>query len=110
MKIELVSNDEKLTHEIGDSKVFYRRIPTNIMNGFQKRLTRRGITDWVSVTEEALKWAVLGWEGFTVGGKDVEYSVELLFKIPSDIVNDLVVKFGVAEMVETGKSADSKNS
>jgi len=110
MKVELVSDKERKVYKIGDSKIFYRRIPTNIMNGFIKRYTRRGITDWIPVTDEALKWAVLGWENFVFEGKDVEYSFENLQRLPSDIGNDIVIKFGIAEMVETGKSADSKNS
>jgi len=110
MKVELVSDKERREYAIGESKIFYRRVPTNIMNGIQRRFTKRGIPDWISISEEALKWAVLGWECFVFEGKDVEYSFENLQKLPSDIGTEIIVKLGIAEMVETGKSADSKNS
>jgi len=89
MPITILDQDEKLLFQSGDVKIYYRRIPRSVLSRFVKASTRRGETDWMHVSDQALQYAILDWDGFVdKAGKPVPYSPELIDAVPSGILNE----------------------
>jgi len=109
--INLVDENERNVFEFAEGvEIYYRRVPQIMMNTWQRRYTNaRGVTDWTRVSEEAIKYAALGWKGFADKGKVVEFSPELLMRLPGEIVLDFSDLLGVAIPRSSEKVSAEKN-
>lgn len=88
--IQLIKENEKLIFEFQDAKIFYRRIPRDILNGFVSSATTRRGTDWGKVTHDAMEHAILSWEGFSDGDKEVSYQPILIDTLPGAVIEAFV--------------------
>lgn len=90
MPIQIIENDEELTYEIEDSKIFYRRISTLKRGGIVKRHTKRGKPDWNAITEEILNYIITGWENVEKSGRGILFDPELITAIPEDVLTEIL--------------------
>lgn len=87
--IQLIDDDERLTLEVGESKIYYRRIMAAERNNIVLKHTKRGtITpdNQTKIAEEILTLCVLDWKNVISKGKQIKYSPELLMKLPESVL------------------------
>lgn len=101
--IQLISKDEKLVFNYGESKIYYRRVPTLERQLAIQRSTSRGITNWSAVGLDLCRRHVIGWEGFTLDGAEVKYDGKYLEVLPDDVLTELYSALGAANV--EGKEA-----
>lgn len=101
MAIQIVQEEERLTHQSEGSKSFYRRISTLRRGRIVKKHTNRGKTDWNEVTIDILAYVVLGWETVRLGKKEVPFDPELVPRLPDEILSDILELSGGASPIET---------
>jgi len=97
MAIQLVRTDEKLIYKSEGSKIFYRRISTLKRGSIVKKHTKRGKTNWNAVTEDILRYVVIGWDGVQQDGKDVTFDHDLSLMLPEETLTDILELSGGAD-------------
>lgn len=90
MGIQLIDEEEKLIFESQGARLYYRRIPMDLIQAWQKQHTTRGETDWGAVSKKALEYAVLDWSGVYAGEEEIPFSKELILKLPGGFINDFL--------------------
>lgn len=109
MPIDLSNEEERLTYEYEDSKIFYHRISKARLNFIQKAHNRRGIIDWNAVTDSVLRECIISWQNVNSNGKPVAFNPDLILKLPLIVHNDLVDLI-IGEGSYHGEEAPEKNS
>lgn len=94
--IQLVRDDENLTHKVGEATILYRRIPAPKRNQVIKKHTKKGQVNWSEVAAELLEYAVTGWEGVMDGKTPVKFDSALLSRLPEEVRGDLMELTGAA--------------
>lgn len=85
--VQIITPEENLVLEIGESKFFYRRIRAAEKNNIILKYTDRGKIDQVAATMEILKSCVRGWQGVRNGdGSEVEFTVDLIEALPESVL------------------------
>ena len=88
--IKLIEPQERLVYKVdADTEIHYRRPTMNERQYAINKHTRRGNTDWWAVGIELLKSHVLGWQGFLLEGKQVEFDPKYIDVIPDEILTGL---------------------
>jgi len=109
MPIQIVQDEERFTYEVDGSKIFYRRISTLRRGQIVQRHTKRGKTDWNAVTEEVLKYVVLGWEAVEMAGEDIPFSEGLISRLPDDVLSYILEVSGAPNPLKEEGSSPEKN-
>lgn len=94
MPIQIVKDDERLTHKSEGSKIFYRRISTLKRGFIVKKHTKRGKTDWNAVSKEILEYVILGWEKVQLKKKDIPFDSDMIMALPDDELVEILEKSG----------------
>ncbi|MFZ5426676.1 MAG: hypothetical protein ACOZEN_06855 [Thermodesulfobacteriota bacterium] len=85
MEFKLVDNETRRRYEIGDAVIFYREaLPITVTSIYSKhtRQSETGPTVNIEdVVREMLARHVEGWEGVTLDGQPLAYSVDTLLRI-----------------------------
>lgn len=103
MPVQLINDDERLVHTVGESRFYYRRISSGRHSRAIKAHTKRGVTDWGAVSSELLCWAITGWDNVESNpGVVVPYSAALVPKLPEEVTCAIIDLAKAAE----GEAAD----
>jgi len=87
----LVDETERLTFEIGETKIFYRRLSPERARIMRELHTTNGEVNTDALGKDGLEFCVSGWEGvYNPDGEKVEYSTTLLDKLPGQIRQELI--------------------
>lgn len=104
MGVLLVGSDERYEIEVDECTFYYRRLPGDRKATIIKKNTKRGITDENGVSEEALLYGLLDWDGVTAkkDGEEVpiEFHRKLVIMLPQGVKNE------VAEAIIDGRLSD----
>jgi len=96
MAIRLIQDDERLVYEVEGSRIFYRRLSSLRRARIIRKHTKRGKTDWSAVTQEMLEEIITGWEGVEGPDGPVEFSRDLVTRLPDDVVTDILELSGAS--------------
>jgi hypothetical protein len=99
--LKLVQEAERFVYEGDGFKIFYRRVPATIRDGFIRSNTPRrgGDPDWSSIGKLMLNYAIIGWEGVyeeSADGQrvDVPFSADKTPFLPENVRVELVERLG----------------
>jgi hypothetical protein len=104
MSIELSSEKERKIYRRSGAKIFYRRSSKARLDYFEKKHTRRGVTDWNAVTNDLLRETIDGWEGVTKDKKEIPFDPDLIMELPPVVHSDLI------ELIAGDGSYDGEDS
>lgn len=109
MPVQLIDDNERLVHTVGESRFYYRRIPSGRRGRLIKQHTKRGVVDWTAVTAELLRWAITGWDEVYSGGAVVPYDNELVPRLPEEVTIQILDLAQAAEgEAAEGETAESE--
>jgi len=96
MGFELVADDEKFEIEIDGATFYLRRVPPSIRNRMMNACMskRNGVIDWGRYGQMLLAAGVIGWKNVNLSGVPVEFSKELLERMPDDAGGQLIKALG----------------
>lgn len=96
MQFELIDDDEKFEKEIDGATFFCKRVPSGIRNRMLTACTskRNGVTDWGKLGQMLIGYGLLGWKNVNMRGVPIEFSKELIERIPDDAQGELVKVLG----------------
>lgn len=118
-KVKIIQKNERLIHQVGETKFYYKRITPERAGFIRKRHTKRGEMDASAAGFEMLDTHLLGWESLEDWEDNkVEFSLENIRLIPDEVLADLITAISSSEgtLVETVEEAvkqpdkTSKNS
>jgi hypothetical protein len=107
--IKLISEQERHSLSIGESTIYYRRVPSGVQQKFRQKHTHRGVLNDPAWVEEVLAYSLLGWEGVQdVDGQPVPYSTELIRYLPEAARAVIIDKLFESDPLE-GALKNSRN-
>jgi len=115
-RVVLISPGEKLVHEVGESRFFYRRLDAEERAQIDDKMwamkgKRKIDFKYSTVGLEYLKRGIQGWEKVFDGeGQEVPFALDKILLLPGEIVTDLIEKIrGITEEEEL-EEEEEKNS
>ena len=119
--VKIIKPDERLVLEVGETKFYYKRIPTDHANAIRRKCTVRGELDGGKAGLEILKGFLLGWDNVQDwDGNEVPFNKDNITLIPDTVLADIITAISeadgvraetVAEAVtQTAKDKTEKNS
>jgi len=116
--VRLINASEKLVHQVGDTKFYYRRITSGHAAAIRRKYTNKGIFDGNKFGLEVLEQYLTGWDDvWDWQDKKVEFSTERIHYIPDGILAEVLEKISDSEGVtveeasqDTEKGKTEKNS
>ena len=119
--VKIIKPDERLVLEVGETKFYYKRIPTDHANAIRRKCTVRGELDGGKAGLEILKGFLLDWENVQDwDGNEVPFNKDNIALIPDTVLADIITAISeadgvraetVAEAVtQTAKDKTEKNS
>ena len=119
--VKIIKPDERLVLEVGETKFYYKRIPTDHANAIRRKCTVRGELDGGKAGLEILKGFLLGWDNVQDwDGNEVPFNKDNIALIPDTVLADIITAISeadgvraetVAEAVtQTAKDKTEKNS
>lgn len=101
MPIRLISEDERQTITVAGAQIHYRRIPSYIQRRIEQKHTKRGLVDQRAMVDEALEYAILGWDDVeNEQGQAVGYSAALIPYLPEEARAEIVQRLYEADPVD----------
>jgi len=98
MPVRLIGNDERLVHQIGDTKFYYKRISSDRASAIRRKHTVRGEVDGGKVGFEILETHLLDWENvLDWEDKQVPFSAENIRLIPDEVLGEIITAIGSAD-------------
>ena len=88
--IRLISETERLSHKIGLSTFFYRRIPNGVSDRLRKAHTNQGQLDAITYGDEILRYCLLDWDNVYGDSGPVKFSVDLIPLLPDGFKAELL--------------------
>ena len=119
--VKIIKPDEKLVLEVGYTKFYYKRIPTDHANAIRRKCTVRGELDGGKAGLEILRNYLVGWENLQDwDGNDVPFSKDNIILVPDTVLAEIITAISAADGVradsvadavaQTGKDKTEKNS
>jgi len=111
MSVRIIKSDERLIHQIGDTKFYYKRISSDRASAVRRKYTVRGEVDGGKVGFDILETHLLGWENvLDWDDKPVPFSVENIRLIPDEVLGEIITAIGSADgtLARTVEQAVSK--
>jgi hypothetical protein len=106
--VKIIRKDEKLVHQLGETKFFYKRISSERAGFIRRKHTKRGEMDASAAGFEMLDTHLLGWENVQDwDGNEVEFSVENIRAIPDEVLADLITMISSSEGTLAGNLEDA---
>ncbi len=96
MPLQIIKKEERLTLKISGSTLYYRRIPTGVRAAIVRKHTKRGRVDWNAVTEDIVRYVLLGWENVQADKKDIPFDIEMAISLPEEALGELMEAAGGA--------------
>ena len=102
MTVRIINANEKLVHEVGDTKFYYRRITSGHANAIRRKHTNRGVVDGNKVGFEVLEAYLIGWDNvLDWDDNEISFSVERIESIPDGILAEVLEKINASDGVKT---------
>lgn len=108
-KLSKEAKQKEFIFRDGDVEVYWRPIPKHVRDSIQRKHTKRGITDWIAVADDALQYAITGWNDKIVDeatGQPVAFAADLIEHLPlswqTSIYEDATEKPASAEERQLG--------
>lgn len=80
---ELIRDDERFTYEVEPGvRLTYRRLAGDERQRIIAKHTKRGVIDWPSVDLAVARECITGWEGYSLNGEAVQFSSDLVARLP----------------------------
>lgn len=98
MSVRIIKNDERLIHQIGDTKFYYKRISSDRASAIRRKHTIRGELDGGKVGFEILESHLLDWENvLDWDDNQIPFNVENIRMIPDEVLAELITAIGSAD-------------
>lgn len=93
MPIMIVSETEKLSLALGDSTLYYRRVPALKRAELVQKFTTFGLVDEPGWQLAMVEYALTGWDNVqTLDGAPVPFEARLVGTLPPPVIGQLMAK------------------
>ena len=108
LQISKNKKDKEFIHREGDAEIYFRIIPKSVRDSILRKHTKRGVTDFIRVSDESAVYAITGWNNKVVAdGAPFEYSAENVLELPDRIRAEILEQ--AAELPADAEEREVKN-
>ncbi len=106
--VKIIKKDERLIHQVGETKFYYKRISSERAGFIRKKHTKRGEMDAAGAGFEMLDTHLLGWENVQDWDENIiEFSLDNIRLIPDEVLADLITAISSSEGILAGTMEDA---